>query len=150
MMSCISPLTVPLKPLVSLHCMFELELSNRVTPLLLPMILCLSSSLVFPTSLLVSSWDGRRFYTQLVESGPFSCSTSGRRDPSSEWCFVWCFSKRGPLSPTLICHRSLSIRAPQWLIVSAKSPSSRPDLNITLLPNSDPGFRFASKLLSVC
>lgn len=29
-------------------------------------------------------------------SEPFSCSTSGRRDLSCEWRFVYCFSKRGP------------------------------------------------------
>ena len=54
------------------------------------------------------------------------------------------FLRGGPLSPTLICHRSLSVHAPQCLIVFAKSPGSRPDLNNTLLPNSNPGFRFSS------
>lgn len=29
-------------------------------------------------------------------SEPFSRSTSGRRDLGCEWCFVYCFSKRGP------------------------------------------------------
>lgn len=63
------------------------------------------------------------------------------------------FLRGGPLFPTLICHRSLSIHAPQCLIVSAKSPGSRPDLNNALLPNSDPGFRFSSAhkgILSYC
>lgn len=50
------------------------------------------------------------------------------------------FLRGGPLSPALICHRSLSVHAPQCPIVSAKSPGSRPDLNNTFLPNSDPGF----------
>lgn len=59
------------------------------------------------------------------------------------------FLRGGPL----ICHRSLSVRAPQCLIVSAKSPGSRPDLNNAFLPNSDPGFRFSSPhkgILSYC
>lgn len=63
------------------------------------------------------------------------------------------FLRGGPLSPALICHRSLSVHAPQCLIVSAKSPGSRPDLNNTFLPNSDPGFRFSSThkgILSYC
>lgn len=63
------------------------------------------------------------------------------------------FLRGGPLSPTLICHRSLSVHPRQCLIVSAKSPSCRPDLNNTLLPNSDPGFRFSSThkgILSYC
>lgn len=63
------------------------------------------------------------------------------------------FLRGGPLFPTLICHRSLSVHAPQCLIVSAKSPGSRPDLNNALLPNSDPGFRFSSAhkgILSYC
>lgn len=63
------------------------------------------------------------------------------------------FLRGGPLSPALICHRSLSVHAPQCLIVSAKSPGSRPDLNNAFLPNSDPGFRFSSThkgILSYC
>lgn len=63
------------------------------------------------------------------------------------------FLRGGPLSPALICHRSLSVHAPQCLIVSAKSPGSRPDLNNAFLPNSDPGFRFSSAhkgILSYC
>lgn len=85
------------------------------------------------------NWLSRR---PLLE--PFSRSTSGRRDLGCEWRFVYCFSKRGPLSPALICHRSLSVAAPQCLIVPAKSPGFRPDLCNTLLPNSDPSFRFSS------
>lgn len=54
------------------------------------------------------------------------------------------FLRGGPLSPALICHRSPSVHAPQCLIVSAKSPGSRPDLNNALLPNSDPDFVFLS------
>lgn len=63
------------------------------------------------------------------------------------------FLRGGPLSPALICHRSLSVHAPQCLIVSAKSPGSRPDLNNAFLPNTDPGFRFSSThkgILSYC
>lgn len=63
------------------------------------------------------------------------------------------FLRGGPLSPALICHRSLSVHAPQCLIVSAKSPGSRPDLNNAFLPNTDPGFRFSSthkRILSYC
>lgn len=63
------------------------------------------------------------------------------------------FLRGGPLSPTLICHRSLSVHARQCLIVSAKSPSSRPEQNNTLLPNSDPGFHFSCThkgILSYC
>lgn len=50
------------------------------------------------------------------------------------------FLRGGPHSPALICHRSLSVHASQCLIVSAKSPGSRPDLNNAFLPNSDPSF----------
>lgn len=64
------------------------------------------------------------------------------------------FLRGGPLSPALICHRSLSVHTPQCLIVPAKSPGFRPDLCNAFLPNSDPSFSFFfrsqrdSKLLS--
>lgn len=37
------------------------------------------------------NWSSRRPLLR-----PLSCSTSGRRDLGCEWCFVYCFSKRGP------------------------------------------------------
>lgn len=37
------------------------------------------------------NWSSRRPLSE-----PFSRSTSGRRDLGCEWCFVYCFSKRGP------------------------------------------------------
>lgn len=63
------------------------------------------------------------------------------------------FLRGGPLSPTLICHRSLSVHGRQCVIVSAKSPSFRPDQNNAFLPNSDPGFSFSythKGILSYC
>lgn len=148
----------------SFHCIFLLGLSNRQTiprkvlSFLSVFLFFFSSLLLFSVSLFLF---GISHFLSSIQLGrleilhPIGPVEGLCRSPSlapqvaeGTWvvngalCTV--FLRGAPLSPALICHRSLSVHAPQCLIVSAKSPGSRPVLNNTFLPNSDPGFRFSS------
>lgn len=71
------------------------------------------------------NWSGWRPLSE-----PFSRSTSGRRTWPVNGALCAVFLRGGPLSPTLICHRSLSVHTLHnaWLFLP-QSPGSRPDLN---------------------
>lgn len=126
---------------------FLLGLSKRQTISPSPLVFFLPSSYspsLFPTSSVVSSWDFTPNWSGWRPlSEPFSRSTSGRGTWPVNGALCAVFLRGGPLSSTLICHRSLSVHTLHnaWLFLP-KSPGSRPDLNKRSPAKCRPWFSF--------